>query len=311
MADPERPAFVWSPHYEMDIGRHVFPTAKFRLVKERLVATGLVSEEEVLHAPKATDEELLAVLEPEYLRDLRGYRHTERTRRAELPITAEIVEAMCHTAGGTLLCAREALRRGLACHLGGGYHHAYPDHAEGFCYINDIAIAVAVLLREGLVGRIAIVDTDVHQGNGTAFTFRDDPRVYTFSLHEEDLYPKEKERGDLDIGLPREPGAAVYLRELDRGLDAAIGAFRPDLVVHAAGVDCFEDDQLGHLGLSRTDLRERDRRVALRCLSGGIPLVTVVSGGYARRLDDTVSLHAQTIEVALELLSDRTLSLNA
>lgn len=297
-----RPAFVWSPLYEMQIGRHVFPTQKFRLTKEALVAQGLVNEAEVELSPKATDAELVTVLTPEYLADLRGYRHTERTRRSELPITREIVEAMAHTAGGTLLCVRRALERGAACHLGGGYHHGFADHAEGFCYINDVAIAVTVARREGLVQRVAIVDTDTHQGNGTASIFADEPDVYTVSLHDESIYPRQKARSDYDVGLPPDPGAERYLGELDRALHAAL-AHRPGLIVHVAGVDPFEDDQLGRLRLSRDTLRERDRMVAEAAMLRGIPFVTVVAGGYARRLEDTVALHAQTVEVTIRTLA--------
>lgn len=299
-----RPAFIWSPTYEMSIGRHVFPTQKFRLVRELLVAQGLVREDEVELAPKASDAELLAVLTPEYLADLRGYRHTDRTRRSELPITREIVDAMAHTAGGTLLCVRRALERGAACHFGGGYHHGFADHAEGFCYINDVAVAVAVARREGLVQRVAIIDVDTHQGNGTATIFADEPDVYTVSLHDDSIYPRQKARSDYDVGFPPAPGAEAYLEELDRALHAAL-AHRPELLVYVAGVDPFEDDQLGRLRLSREALGARDRLVIGAAAARRIPFVTVVAGGYARRLEDTVDLHAQTVAVAIELASAR------
>lgn len=297
---PPRPAFVWSPAYQVDIGRHVFPTEKFHLLKELLVALKVISPEEVETPPKATDEELLTVLTPEYLAALRAYIHSAATIRSELPITRSIIEGMTVSAGGSILCARRALERGLACHLGGGFHHGYPDHAEGFCYINDVAIAAAVVLGEGLARRVAVVDTDVHQGNGTAAAFRGRDDVFTFSIHEEDLYPRPKERSSLDIGLPSFPGRETYLRELDRGLQAAIGGFRPDLVIHAAGVDPFEEDQLGSLGLDRATMSDRDRAVARACFERAIPLMTVVAGGYARRVEDTVLLHARTVEVSVE-----------
>lgn len=299
-----RPAFVWSPHYEMDIGRHVFPTEKFRLTMERLVAEGRMERAEVLDAPMPSDEELLAVLEPEYLRDLRSARHTHRTYGAELPISEEIVRGVSYTAGGTILCMRRALECGAACHLGGGFHHGFADHGEGFCYVNDVAIAAEAARREGLARRIAIVDTDVHQGNGTARIFGATPEVFTFSIHQELLYPFPKvDRSDLDIGLPATPGERTYLGALERGLRTAVDEFRPDLLLYVAGVDPYEGDQLGDLGLTMETMKERDRMVLARVRQAGIPFVTVTAGGYARELSDTVALHAQTVAVALEVLS--------
>jgi acetoin utilization deacetylase AcuC-like enzyme len=299
---PKRPAFIWSPDYEANIGRHVFPTQKFRLLKEMLVKRGLIGEHEVLLAPPASDAELLTVLDPRYLADMRTYVHTPRTKRSELPINKSIIESMVVTAGGTLLGAREALRRGAACHLGGGYHHGFPDHAEGFCYINDVAVAVASLRREGLVNRVAIIDTDVHQGNGTAACFRKVPEVFTFSIHQEMLYPYDKETSSLDIGMKPQPGAKAYLDALQRGIDAAIIEHKPELVIHVAGVDVYKDDQLGSMGLDMQAIRWRDEKVAQAALERGIPLLTVVAGGYARNTNDTVRLHAQTVEVTLETL---------
>jgi acetoin utilization deacetylase AcuC-like enzyme len=295
-----RPAFVFSPHYEMDIGRHVFPTSKFRLMKEMLVRQGLVNPDEIQLSPKATDDDLLSVLTPDYLRDLRSYRHTERTARSELPITREIVEGCNHTAGGTILCCTEALRVGAGCHLGGGFHHGFADHAEGFCYINDVAIGAAVMLQRKLCNRIAIIDTDVHQGNGTARIFQDEPRVFTFSIHQENLYPV-KQVSDLDIGLENDIGDAGYLAELERGLEILFDRFQPDLVINVAGVDPFEGDVLGSLGLTFAGMEARERLVLGTCAHRSIPFVTVTGGGYARDLRDTVALHAQTVRVAIEL----------
>lgn len=294
-----RPAFVWSPAYEVDIGKHVFPTQKFRLLKELMVERGLVGEHEIEEPPAAIDAELLAVLSPDYLADLSGGKHTERTRRSELALTQQIVHGMRVTAGGTLLGARRAIERGLACHFGGGYHHAYADHAEGFCYINDIAVAIEVLRREGLIKRAAVVDVDVHQGNGTAAIFRDNPDVYTFSIHQENLYPNPKEKGSLDIGLVPPISGEEYLEELESGLRLAIDRHQPDLVIYAAGVDTYREDVLGKLGLDWETMRRRDRMVAERVLGQGTPLLTVVSGGYSTSVATTVALHALTVEQAL------------
>jgi acetoin utilization deacetylase AcuC-like enzyme len=186
----------------------------------------------------------------------------------------------------------------VACHIGGGLHHAFANHGEGFCPFNDVAVAVRVLQRGGLQG-VAIVDLDVHHGNGTAFIFESDPRVFTFSLHQQHNYPLWKPRGSLDIGLPDGTHDATYLRELDRGM-AHVLASRPECVFYLAGADPYEDDQLGGLRLSMDGLRERDRKVIDVVASAGVPLVIVMAGGYARRVADTVAIHAATIEEAVK-----------
>lgn len=301
-----RPAFVYHPAYEIDIGAHVFPTQKFRLMREQLLAQGLCREEEIEEPPKATDEELLLVLEESYLRDLRRYRHSASTMRSELPITEEIIEGVACTAGGTIHCVRRALENGVgAIHIGGGFHHGYPDHAEGFCYINDVAIGAAWALERGGAKRVSVIDLDVHQGNGTAACFADDRRVFTLSIHEEHLYPFPKEPGSLDAGLEARIGDAGYLEVLQRVLPRAVEDFRPDLAIYVAGVDPYEEDRLGGLGLSWGGMRERDRLVLEALVGGGIPFVTVVAGGYAMEVSDTVGLHVQTVRVALQALDPK------
>lgn len=294
------PGFVWSPRYEMNIGRHVFPTSKFRLYKEALLAAGLVRGEDIVDAPMPTDAQLLAALEPEYLADLRRFRHSERTIRSELPISREIVEGCSITAGGTIRCVELAFERGAAVHLGGGFHHGFPGHAEGFCYINDVSIAAAWAVSQDWAERVAVVDTDVHQGNGTAAAFRDDPRVFTFSIHQERLYPK-KERSDLDIGLDEGIGDDGYIARLREGMEAVL-AFDPQLVIVVAGVDPHENDQLGRLGLSFDGMRRREEATLFPLAERAIPFVTVTGGGYSRDLRETVALHAQTAATAIEAL---------
>lgn len=298
----KRPAFVWHADYELDIGRHVFPTSKFRRVRESLIADGLVADGEIQTPDHATDAELLSVLAPEYLADLRAYRHTARTMRSELPITREIVEGCVRAAGGTVLAARRALEVGAACHLGGGFHHGFAGHAEGFCYINDVAIAAATLRAEGLVKRVAVIDTDVHQGNGTAAIFKGVDEVFTFSIHQQDLYPV-KQQSDLDIGLPHPIGDAGYMAALSPAIDRIVREFRPELAIIVAGVDPYEGDQLGELGLTMAGMEQRERATIAPLVRAGIRFVTVTGGGYARRLDDTVALHAQTVRVAIEELA--------
>ncbi len=293
------PSFVWHPDYEIDIGRHVFPTEKFRLYRDMAVAQGLVREEDIELPPMATDAELLTVLDPEYLADLRGHAHTHRTIRSELPISAGIVEGCVRTAGGTILAARRALDRGAAIHFGGGFHHGFADHAEGFCYINDVAVAAAVAIERGWCSRVAVIDTDVHQGNGTARIFRNEPRVFTMSIHQDLLYPP-KEKSDLDAGCHESIGDDAYCALLEDAV-AKVVAFGPGLAIVVAGVDPYEGDKLGNLGLTFAGMERRERLTLGPLVRAGIPFVTVTGGGYARDLNDTIALHAQTARVAVEL----------
>ncbi len=293
-----RPAFVFNPEYEMNIGRHVFPTQKFRLLKEHLIENGTINGDEVETTKPPSDAELLSVLTPEYLADLRNYKHTRRTLRSELPITREIIDGCERTASGSIRCAQLAVERGAACHLGGGFHHGFSDHGEGFCYINDVAIAAAVARSSGICQRVSIVDTDVHQGNGTARIFQECPEVFTFSIHQERLYPV-KETGDLDIGLDATPGDDFYIERLNEGLEKALDEHRPELLIYVAGADPFEADQLGNLGLTWEGMRRRDEAVLQRATKLGIPFMTVVAGGYSRDVMDVVRLHALTVEVAI------------
>ena len=290
---------VFSPEYECDIGRHVFPTEKFRLVRDGLIADGLVEACDVIPAPPAPRADLLLVHTPEYLTDLEQLRWTPRTRMSELPLTEGIVRAYVLAAGGTTHAARGALAHGFGIHLGGGFHHAFADLAAGFCYINDLAVAIRVLQREGRVRRAAVVDCDLHQGNGTAHVFRDDPSVFTLSIHQENLYPV-KERGDLDIGLENGAGDGEFNGRLAAALPR-VWEHRPEVVIYQAGADPFEDDQLGALRLTIPGLLERDRLVLEGCAERGIPAVVTLGGGYARQLSDTVRIHRNTCELALGL----------
>lgn len=296
---PARPAVVHSPRYACDIGTHVFPMEKFAAVRADLVARGDVRDDEIIAPEPADDAALRLVHTAEYLEDLAALRWTPRTSCSELPLSHEIVSAYRWAAGGTTRAAREALTRGAGITLGGGFHHAFADMASGFCYLNDLAIAIRVLQHEGRIRRAAVVDVDLHQGNGTARIFRDDPEVFTFSIHQERLYPV-KERSDLDIGLDDDTGDAPYLAALDRGLEH-VWAHAPELVLLQAGADPYLDDQLGALKLTLDGLEQRDRRVLEGCAARGIPVVVTFGGGYARRTADVVRIHATTCRVALGL----------
>lgn len=294
-----QPAIVWSPRYEVDIGAHVFPTRKYRLVRERLLAERVVSEDAFEEPEPIRDEAVLLVHTPEYLRKIRDNDFTMTERLTlEVPFSTALAEAMWLCCGGTLLAARRAVRDGVAVHLGGGFHHAFADHGEGFCLVNDVAVAAAALLAEGVVERVTIVDLDVHHGNGTAAIFADETRVFTFSMHQERNYPALKPPSDLDVGLPDGIGDGAYLGQLDEHLPRAL-ASQPDLVLYLAGADPYREDQLGGLGLSRDGLRERDRRVLDAARSAGAGVAIVLAGGYARDTGDTVGIHAATVEEAL------------
>jgi acetoin utilization deacetylase AcuC-like enzyme len=297
------PRVVHSPRYECDIGPHVFPVEKFRLTLDRLVAEAVVTPEQVLE-PEPPDRQVLELAHtPAYLDDFLNLRQTMSVLLSELPISAPIRDAYLLATGGTLLAARCALAEGAAMHVGGGYHHAMADHAEGFCYLNDIAVALRALQQEGLLQRAAVVDTDVHQGNGTARIFFDDPSVFTFSIHQENNYPV-KERSDLDIGLPDNADDAFYLERLSTAIPVVLDQ-APDLVMMVAGADPYENDQLGGLRLTLDGLRRRDHMVVRACASRGIPVVGLTAGGYAQQLEDTITIHANTAREVLAWSAER------
>jgi acetoin utilization deacetylase AcuC-like enzyme len=291
---------VYSPEYFCDIGAHVFPVIKFRLLRDLLVNGGEVEASQIVSPPEPAREDLLTVHTPAYLDDLDALRWTGRTMYSELPLTHPIVRAYHLAAAGTTLAAREALSCGAAVNLGGGFHHASADRAEGFCYINDLAVAIRVLQREGRIRRAAVVDLDVHQGNGTALVFRGDQDVFTLSVHQENNYPVPKAHSTLDVGLEDRTGNDEYLRRLAPALEQ-VWAFKPEIVLYQAGADPFVDDQLGGLSLDLEGLAARDRAVLEGCAARGIPAVVTLGGGYARRVEDTLRIHEHTCRLALRL----------
>ena len=293
---------VYSPRYQIDIGPHVFPTEKYSLVHARLIETGVIQLSDCVEPTAASWDELAFVHTDQYLTKMRdGTLSREDEALLELPWSAAMVEGFRLMTGGTIEAAISNFRVEtsdfrVAVHIGGGLHHAFPSHGEGFCPFNDVAVAARVLQSRG-IDRLAVIDLDVHHGNGTAFTFESDPRVFTFSMHQQHNYPMFKPRGSLDIGLPDGARDATYLRELQRALPAVI-AHAPQCVFYLAGADPYEDDQLGGLRLTKDGLRQRDRRVIDAVRAAGVPLVITLAGGYARRVADTVAIHAATIEEA-------------
>jgi acetoin utilization deacetylase AcuC-like enzyme len=288
------PRFVYEPGYYCDIGPHVFRTDKYELLYRKIIESGLARAEDFLTPEPASREQLELVHTRKYLDDLFTYRHTPRTAPSEMPISREIVRAFVLGAGGTILACRAAIREHtMTMNLAGGFHHAFPGWAEGFCYINDVAVGIANAKAEGLVQKVMVVDCDLHQGNGTAYIFQDDPSVFTFSIHQEDLYPL-KRRSDCDVGLPDFCPGEVYLEELEKHMLPALDKHQPELVLYVAGADPCEKDQLGLLLLSIEHLRQRDDLVIGACAKRGIPVAATLAGGYAPDVSDTVQIHYGT-----------------
>jgi acetoin utilization deacetylase AcuC-like enzyme len=313
-------AIVYSPRYHIDLGAHVFPTGKYPRLRDALVARRLAAPSDFIAPEPATWEDLELVHTPDYLEKLRdGSMSLEEQAQLELTPAPSVVEGFRLMCGGTILAARLALGLArppdavdhpgagpgahrptghLGLHLGGGFHHACEDHGEGFCMFHDVAVAIRVLERDKAVSRVAIVDCDVHQGNGTAFIFAGDRRVFSFSIHQERNYPAFKPHSTLDINLPDYADDELYLRQLAGALPRVF-ASAPDVVFYLAGADPFEEDKLGGLGLTREGLRRRDRLVFGTARELNVPVVVTLAGGYARDVNDTVEIHLATIEEAI------------
>lgn len=292
------PVFVYSDSYYADIGAHVFPIAKYRLVYKELRSRAILGENLIEPEP-ASEADLLLVHDRRYVEDLIHARATQRTVSSELPISKEIVQAILLATGGTIRACEEALKRGCSVNLSGGFHHAFPDHAEGFCYVNDMAVGVRRLQKQRQGIRVAVIDCDLHQGNGTAFIFKDDENVYTFSIHQRDLYPL-KEDSNWDIHLKNGVGDEEYLGHLERAVPSILEKFKPGFVLYQAGADPYEGDQLGDLRLTLEGLRRRDELVFGECKRRGVPVAAVLGGGYALDTNDTVAIHVNTCFAAVK-----------
>jgi acetoin utilization deacetylase AcuC-like enzyme len=292
---------VYSDRYDLNLGNHVFPSIKYRLVKEKLLHDGLFSAEDFVEPPPASDDDIALVHHREYLRKLQtGKLSYLEVLRLEVPYSPELVRAMWLCTGGSILAGRLALKDGAGVNVGGGFHHAFPDHGEGFCVLNDFSVAIRRLQKEGTIERAMTVDCDVHQGNGTAAIFGGDHTVYTLSIHQENNYPYPKPPSSLDLNMADGVGDEEYLEELAKGLDKALAEFTPDLIYYIAGADPYRDDQLGGLKLSLEGLERRDRLVFEKAHARNIPVAVTLAGGYARQLEDTVQIHATTARVARE-----------
>jgi acetoin utilization deacetylase AcuC-like enzyme len=278
---------------------HRFPMEKYRMLRERVLANGLVRAEDLLVPRPATEEEILRAHDPEYVRRVQsGELERQEIRRIGFPWSPAMVERSRRSAGGTILACREALESGAAVNLAGGTHHSFRDRGEGFCVFNDAAIAARALQAEGRARRVVVIDTDVHQGNGTAAIFRYDPTVFTFSIHGRNNFPFHKERSDLDVELDDGTADETYLSALEAGLDRALAAAEADLAIFVSGADPHEGDRLGRLAVSRAGLLSRDRLVFERCGRAGLPVAVVMAGGYGRNVAETVEVHVQTVSEA-------------
>jgi acetoin utilization deacetylase AcuC-like enzyme len=293
----------YSANYHFpSIGDHVFPMLKYDALYRALAAAGGY---EFVEPDPASWDELALVHTGDFLRKARTNRFSmAEIVRLELPWSETLRELLRHMTGGTIAAARRALdpsSGGIVGNIGGGFHHAFADHGEGFCLFNDVAVAIRVLRSEGLIQRAAVIDCDAHHGNGTAALFKQDAAVFTFSMHAEDNYPAEKPEGSLDIGLRWGVRDDDYLALLKGALPRAL-ASAPDLAFYVAGGDVYQDDQIGGLGLTKAGARERDRLVLQACRAAAVPVVIVLAGGYPRTLDDLVDIHRATFEEAQLLL---------
>jgi acetoin utilization deacetylase AcuC-like enzyme len=278
---------------------HPFPMAKYSFVYDRLRESGLLPAERIMIPDEAERADLERVHTADYLERLFGAGLTAAEQRAlGVPWSARLLRRSRLAVQGTLLAARAALVDGFGGNLAGGTHHAFADHGEGFCVLNDVAITIRRLQADGALQRALVVDLDVHQGNGTAAIFANDSSVFTFSMHGANNYPFRKESGDLDIELPDGTGDEQYLAHLEDGLFRALSAAQPDLAIYLAGADPFEGDRLGRLSLTKAGLAARDRFVLETCRDAGLPLAITMAGGYARDIADTVDIHFETVRQA-------------
>jgi acetoin utilization deacetylase AcuC-like enzyme len=318
---------IYSDDYYLPIGAHVFPAEKYRRIHERLLESGVATEADFITPQVATDQDILLVHTPQYVEKLKTGTLTAREElQMEVPYSPELVRAFWLAAGGSILAAQHALKDRVAFNIGGGFHHAFPDHGEGFCVIHDVAVAIRRMQRDDKIRTAMTVDCDVHHGNGTAAIFAgvrvpSDPLpsggsatlaaarsakirnahagdVFTISLHQEHNYPAWKPPSSIDVDLPDGIGDADYLAWLDNALSSGLRQFEPDLMCYIAGADPYKEDQLGGLSLTIEGLKKRDELVFRVARARDIPVMVTFAGGYARRVDDTVTIHCNTVMAA-------------
>jgi acetoin utilization deacetylase AcuC-like enzyme len=290
---------VYDDRYDLKLGAHVFPSQKYRLVHDKLIADQIAAPDDFLAPEPASDADILRVHSQDYVYKLKnGSLTAAEILRMEVPYSKELVEACWLAAGGSILAGQRALTDGWSASIGGGFHHAYADHGEGFCVINDVAVAIRRLQFDRAIETAMVVDTDVHQGNGTASIFGGDGDVFTLSIHQENNYPYPKPPSTVDIDLPDGIGDDDYLAILEKHLRDAFHDFSPQILFYVAGADPYREDQLGGLALTIDGLARRDALVFDYCRRYGVPVAITLAGGYARNVGDTVKIHANTILAA-------------
>lgn len=290
---------VYSRKYYVDIGQHVFPTIKYNLIHTKLINESDFKPSDFIEPNPACDEDLLLVHTKDYIEKLKkGTLSQREIFTLELPYSKELVEASYLCVGGTILASVIALETGVGMHIGGGFHHAFPDHGEGFCVFNDIAVAIKRLQADHEIKKALVIDCDLHHGNGTAFIFKKDKKVFTFSLHQENNYPFHKPPSDMDIGLRNMARDDEYLDYLKAHIPKIISDYKPDLIVYVAGADPYKEDIIGNLNISLDGLKRRDMFVFGAARNFGVPVVCVLAGGYARDYNDTVSIHCNTVKIS-------------
>lgn len=293
---------VYHPRYDLNLGDHVFPARKYLLIHDRLLQEGFAEPADFVEPQPASDDDVLRVHDPGWVHRLKtGTLSQAEIIKLEIPYSRAMVEGFWLAAGGTILAARNALRDRIGFNIGGGFHHAFPGHGEGFCAIHDVAIAIRALQHEGLIEKALVVDCDVHHGNGTAAIFKGDRTVLTLSLHQFNNYPNVKPPSVIDVDLLDGVDDDEYLDRLNGALKVAM-TFQPDLLLYVAGADPYREDQLGGLALTMDGLKRRDSQVFETALAQSVPVAVVLAGGYARDTNDTVTIHCNTARAAASAL---------
>jgi acetoin utilization deacetylase AcuC-like enzyme len=293
---------VYHPGYDLNLGAHVFPSRKYRLIRDQLIEEGFAHPMDFVEPEPVADEDILRVHDPGWVNRLKtGTLSPAEVLTLEIPFSKQMVDGFWLATGGTLLAARNALRDRIGINLGGGFHHAYAGHGEGFCAIHDVAVAIRALQHAGAIRRAMVVDLDVHHGNGTAAIFAGDTSVLTLSMHQFNNYPSDKPPSTIDIHLRDGVGDAEYLDRLRSALSVAM-SFAPDLILYLAGADPYSEDQLGGLKLTLEGLKQRDRFVFETALGNKVPVAVTLAGGYARNTADTVAIHCNTVRATRDAL---------
>lgn len=293
---------IYHQGYDLSLGAHVFPSQKYKLIADKLLASHMAASDDFLRPEPASDDDILRVHTPDWVNKLKnGALSPSEIMLLEVPYSRELVQAFWLAAGGTILAGQAALRDGFGCNIGGGFHHAYPGHGEGFCAVHDVAVAIRRMQHDGAIRKAMVVDTDVHHGNGTAAIFKNDASVFTLSIHQLHNYPAHKPASSLDLNMEDGVDDEEYLGTLLPAVRRSLAQFHPDMLFYVGGADPYREDQLGGLALTMDGLRSRDLGVFDEARSTGIPVVTTFAGGYARRVEDTVQIHINTLQAAKEV----------